>query len=97
GEYIDPEAFLSLFTADSGYNSGGWTSEEYNRLIRESDRELDPAKRFELLGKAERLLLDQAPLIPLYNYIAHNLKKPFIKGVYHNIREMHPVQGVTLE
>ncbi|HTF58011.1 MAG TPA: ABC transporter substrate-binding protein, partial [Planctomycetota bacterium] len=97
GEYIDPESFLSLFTADSGFNSGGWASPEYDRMIATSDRELDRAKRFALLGKAERLLLDEAPLMPLYNYIAHNLMKPFIKGVYHNIREMHPLQGVTLE
>ncbi|HEY3225433.1 MAG TPA: ABC transporter substrate-binding protein [Planctomycetota bacterium] len=97
GEYIDPEAFLSLFTADSGYNSGGWTSAGYDRMIFQSDRELDPAKRYALLGKAERLLLDEAPLMPLYNYIAHNLMKPFIKGVYHNVREMHPLQNVTLE
>jgi len=97
GEYIDPEAFLSLFTSDSGFNSGGWVSRDYDRIIAESDREVDPAKRFALLGKAERLLLDEGPLLPLYNYIAHNLMKPFIKGVHHNIREMHPLQGVTLE
>src|SRR5688572_25197262 len=97
GEYIDPEAFLSLFTLDSGFNSGGYRSEEFNRLISESDRERDPAKRFQLLGRAERVLLDDAPLIPLYNYLGHNLLKPFIKGVYHNIRELHPLQSVTLE
>jgi ABC-type oligopeptide transport system substrate-binding subunit len=97
GEYIDPESLLSLFTTDSGFNSGGWSSPEYDRLIAASDQELDPRKRLDLLGKAERLLVDEAPLIPIYNYIAHNLIKPFIKGVHHNAREMHPLQGVTLE
>ena len=97
GEYMDPESFLSLFTSDSGFNSGGWTSEEYNGLIAASDRESEPAKRLALLGRAERLLVDESPLIPLYSGVAHNLIKPFIKGVYPNARDMHPLQGVTLE
>jgi ABC-type oligopeptide transport system substrate-binding subunit len=97
GEYMDPESFLSLFTADSAFNSGGWTSEEYNRLIATSDRENDPAKRFALLARAERILVDESPLIPLYTGVAHNLIKPFIKGVHPNARDMHPLQGVTLE
>src|SRR5688572_31832415 len=95
GEYIDPEALLSLFTPDSGFNSGGWNSAEYNRLIAAADREPDPSKRFEQLGRAERILVDETPLVPLYNYLGHNLIKPFIKGVHHNIRELHPLQGVT--
>jgi len=97
GEYLDPESFLSLFTSDSGFNSGGWTSEEFDRLVAASDRENDPAKRLALLGRAERLLVDEAALIPLYSGVGHNLMKPFIKGVYHNVRDMHPLQGVTLE
>ena len=97
GEYLDPESFLSLFTSDSGFNSGGWASEEFDRLIAASDRENDSAKRLALLGRAERLLVDEASLIPLYSGVGHNLMKPFIKGVYHNVRDMHPLQGVTLE
>ena len=97
GEYMDPESFLSLFTADSGFNSGGWTSANYDRLIAAADREVDPAKRYALLGQAERLLVDDSPLIPLYSGVAHNLIKPFIRGVYPNARDMHPLQGVTLE
>jgi oligopeptide transport system substrate-binding protein len=97
GEYMDPEAFLSLYTSQSGFNSGGWSSREYDRLIAESDRENDPGKRFELLGKAERILIDDSAVVPLYSGVAHNLIKPFIKGVYPNARDMHPLQGVTLE
>jgi oligopeptide transport system substrate-binding protein len=34
---------------------------------------------------------------PLYSGVVHNLMKPFIKGVFPNARDMHPLQGVTLE
>lgn len=97
GEYLDPHAFLALFTRESGSNSTGWSSEDYEALIRASDAESDPAKRAELLGKAEALLLEAAPIAPVYHYRTHNLVKPFVKGVHSNARDMHPLQAIRLE
>lgn len=97
GEYRDPHAFLSLFSADSGFNSTGWTSAAYERLLEEADRTRDPAARFAVLGRAERLLLDEAPVIPIYHGVSHNWLRPFVKGVYPNYRDMHPMQHVQLE
>ncbi|MBI4565917.1 MAG: hypothetical protein HY716_14610 [Planctomycetes bacterium] len=97
GEYIDPESLLSLFLSDNLWNSTGWSSPEYDRRIAASDREADPSKRFAQLAEAERLLLREAPVAPIFHYVSHNLIKPFIKGVTSNPRDMHPLQGVTLE
>lgn len=97
GEYADPHAFLDLFTRDSHANPTGWSSDAYERLVGESLSELDPARRLQLLDDAERLLLDDAPVAPLYHYVAHNYIKTFVKGVHHNTRDMHPLQHVWLE
>jgi ABC-type oligopeptide transport system substrate-binding subunit len=97
GEFADPLAFLELFTKDSGSNTTGWSSAEYERLVAESNDLADPAKRLETLARAETLLLDEAPLFPIFHYVAHNLIKPFVKGVHLNARDIHPLQGVTLE
>ncbi len=97
GEYLDPHAFLDLFTRGSGSNSTGWTSEDYDALIRASDAEPDRAKRLALLEKAETLLLEAAPITPVYHYRTHNLLKPFVKGVFSNPRDMHPLQHIRLE
>lgn len=97
GEYLDPHAFLDLFTKESGQNPGGWSSEEYERWIAESNGEKDAAKRRKLLEAAEDLLLKEAPVFPIYHYVAHNWLKPFVKGVYPNSRDMHPMQHVWLE
>lgn len=97
GEYLDPHAFLDLFTRESGNNSTGWSSEEYEALIRTSDAEPDPAKRRALLEKAESLLLEAAPIAPVYHYRTHNLVKPFVKGVHSNARDMHPLQTIRLD
>ncbi|HLY10070.1 MAG TPA: ABC transporter substrate-binding protein [Planctomycetota bacterium] len=97
GEFSDPLAFLELFTEDSKANSTGWTSPTYEELVASSNDLADPTKRLEALEQAERLLIDEAPLFPIFFYVAHNLIKPFVKGVYPNARDIHPLQGVTLE
>ncbi len=97
GEYTDPHAFLDLFTRDSHSNPTGWGSDEYERLIGSSQVEPDPGRRLEILARAERLLVEEAPFIPIYHYVAHNYMKPFIRGVHHNVRDMHPLQNVRLE
>lgn len=97
GEYLDPHAFLDLFTKESGSNSTGWSSEDYEALIRASDAEPDRAARLALLARAETLLLDAAPITPVYHYRTHNLVRPFVKGVHSNPRDMHPLQHVRLE
>ena len=97
GEYLDPHAFLDLFTRESGSNSTGWSSDAYDALIRASDAEPDAAARRALLGKAEALLLEAAPITPVYHYRTHNLVKPFVKRVHSNARDMHPLQHVRLE
>jgi len=97
GEYLDPHAFLDLFTRESGQNPTGWGSEDYERLIAASDGERDRDRRRETLSKAEDLLLREAPIFPIYHYVAHNWVKPFVKGVFPNSRDMHPLQAVHLE
>ena len=97
GEYLDPHALLSLFKSDSQFNSTGWSSKEFDDLLTASDEETDTAKRYEMLARAERILLDEAPIFLSHHYEAHNLIKPFVKGVHLNHRDIHPLQGVTLE
>lgn len=97
GEFADPLAFLELFTEDSRSNTTGWTSSKYEGLIAASNDAADPAKRTELLAQAETLIGDEAPCFPIFHYVAHNMLKPFVKGVHLNSRDIHPLQGVTLE
>jgi ABC-type oligopeptide transport system substrate-binding subunit len=97
GEFSDPLAFLELFTEDSRSNSTGWSSARFEELVAASNDTPNPAKRLELLAQAETLLLDDVPLFPIFHYVAHNLIKPFVKGVHLNSRDIHPLQGVTLE
>lgn len=97
GEYMDASAFLELFRRETRTNTTGWSSDAYEGLMERSAAELDPARRTAIHEEAETLLLAEAPLAPLYHYVAHNYVKPFVKGVHHNARDMHPLQQVRLE
>jgi len=97
GEFADPLAFLELFTEDSRSNPTGWSSPRYEQLVAASNDAADPKERKRILEQAEALLDDEAPIFPIFHYVAHNLIKPFVKGVYPNQRDLHPLQGVTLE
>ena len=97
GEYYDPIAFLGLFSTETRSRASGWSSEEFEKLLIEARSELDPAKRKKILAEAEEKLLSDAPAVPIFHYVAHNYVKSFVKGVHPNARDIHPLQGVTLE
>jgi oligopeptide transport system substrate-binding protein len=97
GDYEDPLSFLSIWTADSGNNYTGWKNPLYDQLLFEAARTTDAAARNELFQKAEAILLDDAPLIPIYHYNHVFLIQPSVKGWYPNHLDHHPYKYVHLE
>lgn len=85
GDFVDPVNFLECFETDSGNNRTGWSSNEYDELIAESRGAVDPNGRLEILQRAERILLEEVPLIPIYYYTRVYLKSPEVKGWHSNL------------
>ena len=63
-DYIDPNSHLDIMVTDGENNNTGWSNAEYDRLIAAARAETDEAKRFELFHQAERILMDELPIIP---------------------------------
>lgn len=80
GDYFDATTFLDLWQSDSGNNHTGWRSADYDALLADAARALDPAARAALLQKAETLMLDAAPIAPLYYNTHVYLLHPAVKG-----------------
>jgi oligopeptide transport system substrate-binding protein len=79
----DPINFLEIFkSSDNPTNQTGWQRPDYTLLIHHSSLEFDPEKRKQLLAQAEKILLDDIPVIPLffaaYNYVSND----HVDGVY---------------
>lgn len=74
-DYADPTTFLDMFRAGDGNNRTGWVNEHYDKLLEDATTITDPAQRTATLKQAERLLLDETPIVPMYwtryNYLMH--------------------------
>jgi oligopeptide transport system substrate-binding protein len=97
GDYVDPNTFLSLLTSDNGNNHSNWGHPQYDALIARAAVEQDPEARFELFQKAEALLIEEMPVIPLYFYVRSTLIDEAVRGWYPNILDYHPYQDVWLK
>jgi oligopeptide transport system substrate-binding protein len=82
GDYMDPMTFLDMYVTDGGHNQTGFSHPEYDRLIRAATHEPHPGKRFEILHRAESLLVgEQLPIAPIYEYIGYYLLNPRFEGI----------------
>ncbi|MDQ6467694.1 peptide ABC transporter substrate-binding protein [Exiguobacterium acetylicum] len=65
-DYQDATTYLNLFTTGNPFNMMDYSNKQYDRLLKQSESELDQDKRLALLSKAERVLLDDQAISPVY-------------------------------
>ncbi|MCK5862293.1 MAG: peptide ABC transporter substrate-binding protein [Candidatus Hydrogenedentes bacterium] len=85
GDVADPMNFLECFQTGVGNNRTGWSSLRYDTFIESAYAEADIEKRIALLQQAEEILLEEAPIIPIYFYTWKFLKAPEVKGLTPNL------------
>jgi oligopeptide transport system substrate-binding protein len=95
-DYADPSAFLDVWRTGGGNNFTGWSSPDYDELLFSAARAPAPAARNVLFGKAERILLREAPVIPLYHYVHAFLIRPSVQGWHPTLLDHHPYKDVSL-
>lgn len=81
GDYNDPMTFLELWTTGNSFNDPRWSNQEYDRLIQQARGSADPQVRVAAMAEAERMLLREAPVIPLYHSTSNWLQKDWLHGV----------------
>ena len=84
GDYLDPTTFLDNFVGASGNNRTGFADARYEELLQWAATCGDPVLRLELLAEAERLLLDQAVILPLLVDVDMALVAEDLKGLTPN-------------
>jgi oligopeptide transport system substrate-binding protein len=85
GDYNDAYTFAQYFKSDFGINLTHYDNPAYDALVRRASAEVDTAARRALLEQAERLMLHDQPVIPIYFYASKHLVKPRVTGWYDNI------------
>ncbi len=79
-DYCDASALLERFRyADEFKNYSHWSHPGFNELLDASSR-LDPDQRLEILEQAEKLLIDEMPIAPLFHGTFAYMIQPHVKG-----------------
>jgi peptide/nickel transport system substrate-binding protein len=75
-----PEENLSLFTSDASGNYGKWSNQEYDGLLNNLIKEMDPKKRQEISVKMQRIFLTELPFMVSIIPVAGTAYRPSLHG-----------------
>ncbi|MBI9013555.1 MAG: peptide ABC transporter substrate-binding protein [Clostridiales bacterium] len=80
GDYVDPLTFIGLYITGSPLNSPEWSNLDFDALIKGSASAMGQ-ERYEMLAEAEKILVEDAWFIPIYNYVDQIHQQDYLKGV----------------
>lgn len=79
--YNDPMTFFEVYTdPNNPMNRSNWSNKYYNQLI-ENSFYLTPEERKSTLNEAEKIFMDEMPIIPLFFNTMTHVENPHLKGV----------------
>lgn len=83
GDYADAMTFMDMFVTGGGNNQTGWSNAEYDKQIKEvANKSGDQKVRIPAMHAAEKVLMDQMPVLPIYYYTNPWVLKANVKGVF---------------
>ena len=97
GDYPDPLTFLDLFVSGGSNNAADYRNPQYDKLIAEAQQGLDPAQRMQRLHAAEKILLEDAVIAPVFFQTNPVLLRPQVKGVIRSILGVPYLKEAYLE
>lgn len=89
GDYQDAFTFLELFHSGHGRNDAGYDNPRFDRLLEQIAAERIPSRRRNLMAEAERILLEDQVILPVYVYVSKRLVDPRLRGWQNNIMDVH--------
>ena len=97
-DYNDATSFLDMQRSFYGpQNYGDYNNPEYDRLMALADNEPDVIKRAALMAKAEHIMLEDAPVAPVYYLVNKNLVRPEITGWVNNLLDHHRTRWLCMK
>lgn len=96
GDYMDPITFLEMFTTGNGNNDTGWSNLDYDRYLEAAFRSRTEEEHFDMLLNAEKILLDELPIAPVYWYTRIYMKDPRVKNWNPKLLDNRPYKYIYL-
>ena len=88
---------MELFVTGNGQNWGEYSNRSYDQLLAAAQHEVDIVSRGRKLAAAERILLDDHALAPLYFWTSTNLIRPYLKGMQANPLDFHRSRWISID
>lgn len=79
-DYNDAGNFLDTLRSGSPNNDARYERQGFNELLDRAASTVDPSDRRHLLQDAERIMLSDYPILPIYFFSSKRLIKPYLKG-----------------
>ncbi|MCA5014485.1 MULTISPECIES: peptide ABC transporter substrate-binding protein [unclassified Enterococcus] len=99
-DYADPSSFLDLFVTGNAYNRGHYSNPEYDKLVNSAatTNANNPEARWQDLLNAEKTIMDDKGVIPLYQKAEARLRSEKIKDVvYHSTGAKYDFKWAYIE
>lgn len=96
GDYLDPATFVELWSGGGGNNCTGWSHAECDAALDAAQAAATAEARREHLRRAEQVMMEGRPVIPLYWSERTYLKSPMVSGWYPLILDNHPLDAVEV-
>jgi oligopeptide transport system substrate-binding protein len=97
GDFDDAYSFAQLLQSDFGINLTGYSNPRYDALLADAISQADIGRRRALLEEAERAMLADHPLLPIYFYVNKHLIKPYVRGWTDNVVNIQYSHSLSLE
>ena len=81
-DYADANTFAEIWRSDSTENPFGYANNDYDAVVNKASAELNATERMKLLEQAERTLLSDYPMIPIYDFVQ-------LRMVRKSVADMH--------
>src|SRR5450830_781258 len=82
GDYMDASTFLYMFVTGGGSSHTGWSNKSYDALIAKAKATVDPKARMATLHAAEKILMTDFPILPIYYCTSPVLLSKHIKNFF---------------
>ena len=96
GDYDDAHTFLSVLLAGSASNMPRYANDDFESLMQRAADQVDLDRRKLYLEEAERVMLADHPVIPLYFFVSKHLVRPEVRGWGDNVLDYHYSQHLSL-
>ncbi|MBT8106845.1 MAG: peptide ABC transporter substrate-binding protein [Gammaproteobacteria bacterium] len=96
GDYNDAHTFLSIVESDNASNTPRYANDEFDAVMDQAARQVNPKWRRVHLEEAERVFLADHAVIPLYFFVSKHLVSPEVEGWGDNVLDYHYSQHLSL-